>query len=223
MSRIISIVSALLRQVGALRQMTGFHYAKWRTSPMNIPSPVTTRAALCVITIFAALEASAFELPVPSVHEAFDDHPIVTLCIIFLLALLCTVLILSRSKIKESERRYRALFQDNGAIMLLIDVATMKVLDANPAACAFYGWSPADFLDKAITDINTLSETEVREIYHDVINFERRRYRARHRLASGEEREVEVNSMPYQIDGRECLLSIIHAIADERNGSGRKQ
>ncbi len=166
--------------------------------------------------LFIVVEVRALELPRPSAHEALDDHPIVSLCIIILLCVVITVLHLSRKKIKASERRYRALFQDNGAIMFLVDPVTLRIIDANPAACAFYGLRPADFVDKLVTEINTLSEEEVREIYLDVVSYERRRFRARHRLASGEERDVEVNAMPYHVDGRECIFSIIHDMTNKQ-------
>ncbi len=203
--------------------MTGCRYVKWRNRLTNVPFPAATCVAACMVALFSPLKAGAVEIPKPSIHEAFHDHPVVTLCIIVLLCLLCAVLLLSRRKIQASERRYRALFQDNGAVMLLIDAESMRILDANPAACAFYGWRPADFLNMPIFDINTSPESVVREIYHDVLNYERRRYRVRHRLASGEEREVEVNSMPYQIDGRDCLLSIIHAITTKETEQGERR
>jgi PAS domain S-box-containing protein len=99
--------------------------------------------------------------------------------------------------------------------MFLIETESMRVMDANPAACAFYGWGPDDFLKKRLTDINTLPEPEIREVISDILNHERRRFHARHRLASGEERDVEVNSMPYRLEERQCLLSIIHDITSQ--------
>ena len=42
--------------------------------------------------------------------------------------------------LKESEGRYRSLFKNNHAIMLLIKPSTGEIIDANPAAEAFYGY-----------------------------------------------------------------------------------
>ncbi|MRR37060.1 PAS domain S-box protein, partial [bacterium] len=41
--------------------------------------------------------------------------------------------------LRESEARYRSLFTGNHAIMLLIDPDDGSIVDANPAACAYYG------------------------------------------------------------------------------------
>ena len=63
--------------------------------------------------------------------------------------------------LKESEELYRSLFQHNHVVMLLINPATGDIVDANPAACAFYGSSCEELRSKKITDINTLSEEQV--------------------------------------------------------------
>ena len=64
--------------------------------------------------------------------------------------------------LRESEERYRCLFEDNRAVMLLIDPESMEIVDANPAATAFYGWSREELRSKRITEINTLDVDEVR-------------------------------------------------------------
>jgi len=43
--------------------------------------------------------------------------------------------------LRESEEQYKSLFKNNHSIMLLIDPETANVVDANPAAVSFYGWS----------------------------------------------------------------------------------
>jgi PAS domain S-box-containing protein len=38
--------------------------------------------------------------------------------------------------------------------MLLIDPESADIVDANPAACSFYGWSQEKLTSMKITDIN---------------------------------------------------------------------
>ena len=45
--------------------------------------------------------------------------------------------------------------------MLLIDPKTANIVDANPAAVSFYGWSYETLIRKKIIDINTLTEEQV--------------------------------------------------------------
>src|SRR6185503_15576516 len=43
-------------------------------------------------------------------------------------------------ELREREEFYRAMFEVNTAIKLLIDPVDGRIVDANPAAEAFYGW-----------------------------------------------------------------------------------
>ena len=204
-------ISRIFCYESVVRHMAEDCYAEWRNRRTRGHFGISIFVAVFSCLLCFVIEAGADTTGDP-VPQEFYDHPLLFLCITILLCVLISVLLLSRRKLQASERRYRSLFTDNGAVMLLIEPASLRIMDANPAACVFYGWSPADLLNKRITDINTLPESEVKEIFLDVLNYEMRRFLSRHRLASGEERDVEENSMPYRLEGRECLLSIIHDI-----------
>lgn len=47
----------------------------------------------------------------------------------------------AESALRESEIRYRRMFEDTRAVQMIIDPNTWNILDANPAACEFYGYS----------------------------------------------------------------------------------
>ncbi len=57
-------------------------------------------------------------------------------------------------QLSRSERRYRHLFERNGVAMLLIDPQSGAVLDANPAACLFYGRSLEGLRRASWTDLD---------------------------------------------------------------------
>jgi PAS domain S-box-containing protein len=105
---------------------------------------------------------------------------------------------------------YRAIFDVNTAIKLLIDPRTGFIVDANEAAIEFYGWPLDELREMRINDINTLTEQEVRDEMHNALTGHRRFFRFRHRVASGEVRHVEVYSGPVTFGERNLLLSIIH-------------
>jgi PAS domain-containing protein len=48
--------------------------------------------------------------------------------------------------LRESEERYRLLFENHHAIMLVYDPETFNIIDANPAACHYYGYSHAQLV-----------------------------------------------------------------------------
>jgi two-component system cell cycle sensor histidine kinase/response regulator CckA len=115
---------------------------------------------------------------------------------------------------REGQELYRAMFEVNSAIKLLIDPSTGQIIDANPAATRFYGWPIETLRSMRITDINTLSPAEVAAELEYARTRRRGYFRFRHRTASGELRHVEVHSGPIEVDGRELLFSILHDVTE---------
>lgn len=123
----------------------------------------------------------------------------------------------SQATLRESEARFRILFHNRHSPMLLIDPANGQIVDANPAACEYYGWDRETMLAMKITQINQLAaETTHQEMRQAQTSSTSKQFNFQHRLASGEIRDVEVNSGPIQISGQEYLFSIIHDITTRR-------
>ncbi|MHB8204749.1 MAG: PAS domain S-box protein [Desulfomonilaceae bacterium] len=118
--------------------------------------------------------------------------------------------------LRESEQKFRAVFQNGHVVMLIIDPDTGMLMDASPAASSFYGYSLEDLKKKRIFDLNVASpevivermqETKSRQlVYHDF----------QHRLAGGELRDVQVCSGPIVVDERPLLFSVILDITDRK-------
>jgi PAS domain S-box-containing protein len=122
----------------------------------------------------------------------------------------------AEQQLRESQKRYRSLFKNNHSVMLLIDPANAEIVDANPAACSFYGWNQEELTSMKITDINMLSNEQVFQEMERVKSEERNHFFFRHRLASEEIRDVEVYSGPIIVGGKELLYSIIHDISERK-------
>ena len=114
----------------------------------------------------------------------------------------------------DSEVLYRSLFENNHAVMLLIDPETAAIKDANPAACSYYGWSREELKGRKIYDINTLTIEEVAAQMNLARSEKRRNFFFKHRRADGGIRDVEVYSGPLTVKGETLLYSIIHDITD---------
>ena len=122
----------------------------------------------------------------------------------------------SMTALQESENRYKSLFKNNHTVMLLIDPDTGSIVDANPAAIAYYGWSHEEIIGKKISEINTLSEALTNAEMEQASLEMRKYFNFQHKLASGEVRDVEVYSGPIVIFGKRLLYSIIHDITDRK-------
>ncbi|UCG22299.1 MAG: PAS domain S-box protein [Deltaproteobacteria bacterium] len=118
--------------------------------------------------------------------------------------------------LRESEERYRSLFKNNHTVMLIIDPETADIVDANPAACSFYGWSHKELTSKKITDINTLTDEQVFQEIERAKSEENQHFFFRHRLAKDEIVDVEVFSGPIMLNGKQLLYSIVHDITDRK-------
>ncbi|WP_319541665.1 PAS domain S-box protein [uncultured Pseudodesulfovibrio sp.] len=112
----------------------------------------------------------------------------------------------------EREKQYRAFFENNHAIMLLVDPKDERIIDANPAASEFYGYSVDEMRDMTMSQINVLTQNEIfREM--QLSRQEGRSYFImKHVLVSGDIRDVEVYSGPIMVQGKQRLYSVIHDI-----------
>ncbi|MCI5207686.1 MAG: PAS domain S-box protein [Candidatus Electrothrix sp. ATG2] len=118
--------------------------------------------------------------------------------------------------LRQSERRYRQTFETNMAVKLIINPLDGTIVEANQAAASYYGYSVDQLVTMGITDINQLSSAEVQAEMVRAQQEERLYFNFRHKLASGEVRDVEVYSGPLQSGERTLLYSIIHDITERK-------
>jgi PAS domain S-box-containing protein len=151
-----------------------------------------------------------------------------TIVVTLLLSLLLTAFFLAAQRsreiterIAESEEQYRRMFEDHSAAMLLVDPRTGAVVQANGAACAFYGHGPHDSESCNITQLDPRPERDVLAQLAGALAAPRLTLECRHRLASGELRDMEIHSVPLSLRGREVLYWILHDITDRRRAEER--
>ncbi len=116
--------------------------------------------------------------------------------------------------LRESEARFRLLFEQHSAVMLLVNPVSLRIKDANLAAAEFYGYTRYELQGMNINQINCLTPDEITLEMQQVENHDRKYFVFPHRLAGGEMRTVEVHSTPIIQDGNSLLFSIIHDITD---------
>lgn len=114
--------------------------------------------------------------------------------------------------LRESEERFRLMFENHQAVMLLIEPGTGQILDANQAAAEFYGYARTTLKSMFITEINVLPPDKVKKemlrAEQGVVNY----FVFPHQLESGDTRMVEVYSSPLKLNEKTALFSIMHDI-----------
>ncbi|MGF1671458.1 MAG: PAS domain S-box protein [Balneolaceae bacterium] len=120
----------------------------------------------------------------------------------------------ANEKLVKSELRYRSIFENKHKVMLIIDPESGSIVDANPAAIDYYGWTLDEFKQLKISDINTLSQEELKNEMEKAKRAKRTHFHFKHRLADGSVKDVEVFSGMVQIEGNIQLYSIITDITE---------
>ncbi len=116
----------------------------------------------------------------------------------------------------KNQSLYESLFKHTHCIMLMIDPDNGRILDANPAALSFYGYSEKEMQSMKISDINILSEKDIRKEIRNARFNHRNHFNFRHRLKNGDIRDVEVYSSPISFENGQILFSVIHDVSDKK-------
>lgn len=118
--------------------------------------------------------------------------------------------------LKESEERYRQIFKNNLAVMLVIDPENGDIIDANQAANKFYGYPPEQMTEMKISDLNISDKNSVMQYMQKAVSKEKNIFQFKHRLSNGEIREVKVYSSLIHQKNKDYLHSIIYDMTAQK-------
>jgi len=121
-----------------------------------------------------------------------------------------------RIRLLDSERKYQTIFNESNSIMLLIDPQSKTVIDANSSAINFYGYPKTKFLGMKMSDVNVMSPEDLQKEFDLATASKKTHFQFKHRLSSGEIRDVEVYSNAIFANGETLLYSVIHDVTERR-------
>lgn len=120
----------------------------------------------------------------------------------------------AEAALRESESRYRTLFDANPSPMLVFDADSYEILAVNQAALDEYGYSREEFLGMRLADLHDPAE------WQRVLTDSRSRKEEarlvldlRHRRKDGSELEVVVRSRPHVLGGRNARIALVHDVS----------
>jgi PAS domain S-box-containing protein len=116
---------------------------------------------------------------------------------------------------KDNDKWYRSIF-DNAADGLIInDLETGLVVEANPAACMMHGYTRENFIGLKLTDlIHPETQTEFDEYIRTFQSDGVFDTRIRHICRDGSTFYAEWRGKEFTFQGRSCLLNIIRDVND---------
>ena len=113
------------------------------------------------------------------------------------------------TEIKEREESFRLLFNSNPVPMLVIDAETLRFLDVNEAALAYYGYTRERFLEMTALDIRRPEDREAFSEFMQTFRSSAGAKMWRHLKADGSEILVNVYSTNLIYGGVEARLAAI--------------
>jgi diguanylate cyclase (GGDEF)-like protein/PAS domain S-box-containing protein len=125
----------------------------------------------------------------------------------------------AKEALDDSEARYRQMFEGNQATQLVIDHVTGAIVDANPAACEFYGYTRETMLTMNRIDLSALTADEWAHSRDTAAPRDSSPFERRHRLASGEVRDVQILLSLHSSRGRRLMYSIVVDITERKKAA----
>lgn len=122
-----------------------------------------------------------------------------------------------QAALQSAESRFRVFFESIPLPLLVYDVATLRLVDVNPAACRQYGYSYDEFTALSVTDLWVAGEDERAEAIDRMRDTEQTRPGVgRHRRKDGTCLDVDVVSYMFTMEDRSVRLSIAQDVTAQR-------
>jgi PAS domain S-box-containing protein len=118
--------------------------------------------------------------------------------------------------VRERVELFQALFEGTQAVQLLVDPLDGTLIDANRAAASYYGIPLHQLTALTFDDINLQPFAELSGAMNTMRDRQVQSFLCRHRLASGELRDVEIFPSPIKIGGWSLLHLLVHDVTERR-------
>ena len=123
--------------------------------------------------------------------------------------------------LRESEHRYRTLFEGNPLPMWVYDYDTLGFIAVNEAAVQHYGFAKDEFLRMTIKDIRPVEELPVLRGLLDARRDRNEPRIVKHRKRNGQVFDAEITSFEFLSAGRRSRLVIAVDVTDRRRAEER--
>ena len=122
----------------------------------------------------------------------------------------------AQEKLRESEERYRQLFDNESDAVVVLDAASLQFEDANQAALALFGYSKSEFIGLSVLDVSAEKDKTRKFIQgfretKPPNNYVPLRYLVKQ---SGITFPAEISAGAFVADGRRKIIGVIRDITE---------
>ncbi len=128
-----------------------------------------------------------------------------------------TQLFKAQDAVKQSEQKFRNLFQKDSAVKLIIHPENGNITGANLAAAKFYGWPVKELEKMNFFGINRIPSIELKKRLSRIKNNEATHFEVQQRKADGSICDVEIYGSIIGIGNKSILHLIIHDITAKKS------
>ena len=114
--------------------------------------------------------------------------------------------------LKENRSKFQDMFEKNSAVMLILNPVTTEILEFNKSAKEFYG---ENFETMNLKDICTNTSEQMTEFMQSTIKGSRKPIDTKHKIYTGNYRNVRVFSTPIISEGKIFVYLIIQDITEQ--------
>lgn len=123
---------------------------------------------------------------------------------------------LAEEALRDSEKRYRLLFESNPLPMWVYDIETLSFLAVNAAVVQRYGYSEEEFLTMTIKDIRPGENIPALLENLSTASDPNDSRQCRHQKKDGTLIDVEINSHPLNFAGRRAKLVLANDVTERK-------
>lgn len=124
----------------------------------------------------------------------------------------------------ESEAKYKYLFNNNPALIIIWDIETLAILEVNDMALELYGYSREEFLNMNVLDLRPPEDREkIRNFSKTMLTSPEYKVRRtwRHLKKNGEIVYMDITSHRIDYNNRKVILSLAKDITEQRHAEER--
>jgi len=121
-------------------------------------------------------------------------------------------------ELRQSEARYRCLFEQAADPIVIFDPETLEIVDFNGEACRSLGYTPKEFAKLRVSAIEAIESPEELRRHASGISLERVEvFETRQRTKSGVVHDVAVRTRAFRFGGRTVLQAMWHDITEQKS------
>lgn len=127
------------------------------------------------------------------------------------------------ASLRATRDRYQRMFTGPSTPMLLLDPATGRIVEANPAAARFYGPDKESLRDASLATFTPMATGELIPVLGKLESGQIASLELTQRTASGEMHQVEISATPIEVDGRLALYCVINDVTQRKQAEQERE